>query len=113
MKGISQEKAKQNSIKYKEMYEQWRRGHSTLQQIGEQHDITKQRVWQIITRCKLGEGEYYVGVDVARNKWLEYKELYTTMGEARRGYKTWLETQDIKVAADNNKTAPHTGWSWN
>ena len=59
MKGISQLKAKENSIKYKGMFEKWSNSTTTLEELGIEYDITKQRVWQIITRCKLVYGDYY------------------------------------------------------
>ena len=34
----------------------------TLEDIGMQYGITKQRVWQIIRFCKLGNGDYYKGL---------------------------------------------------
>ena len=109
MKGISQLKAKENAIKYKTMYERWKMG-STLQEIGENYAISKQRVWQIITRCKLGDGEYYVGVDVARNKWSELKKDYTLSKDVKSAFNEWLNEKNIKIAADNKQTAPHTGF---
>lgn len=109
MKGISQEKAKQNTLKYKMMFEQWKIG-STLVEIGEDYKISKQRVWQIITRCKLGDGDYYVGVNVARNKWNELKKEYTLASEIQEAYNDWLMRKDVKIAADNHKKAPHTRW---
>ena len=111
MKGISYIKAKQNSIKYREMYDKWQTENDTLQQIGKEYGITKQRVWQIVTRCKLGDGDYYVGVNIARDKWLEYIEAFS-MKDAKKAYERWLEDQDIKIAADNRKVAPHTGWEY-
>ena len=74
MKGISQNKALENSIRYKKIYEKWEEGNTTLKELGEHHNVTKQRMWQIITRCKLGDGDYYSGVNIARNKWLQIKE---------------------------------------
>ncbi len=109
MKGISQEKAKQNTLKYKMMFEQWKIG-STLVEIGEDYKISKQRVWQIITRCKLGDGDYYVGVNVARNKWNELKKEHTLASEIQKAYNDWLTKKDVKIAADNHKKAPHTRW---
>mgnify|MGYP000043853691 CR=1 FL=1 len=89
MKGISQLKAKENTIRYKTMYEKWKLG-ATLQEIGENYAISKQRVWQIITRCKLGDGDYYAGVDVARNNWLKFKELHGNLQKAQENYKQCL-----------------------
>lgn len=108
MKGISQLKAKENTIRYKTMYDKWKLG-ATLQEIGENYAISKQRVWQIITRCKLGDGDYYAGVDVARNNWLKFKELHGNLEKAQENYKQWLHNIDVKVTSDNRNTAPHTG----
>jgi hypothetical protein len=109
MKGISQNKALENSIRYKKIYEKWVQGNFTLQQLGEQHNVTKQRMWQIVTRCKLGDGDYYSGVNIARNKWLEIKELHPDAEEAQIQYKHWLRGINIKIALDNHSVAPHTG----
>tara|TARA_R100000742_G_C4244546_1_gene63678 strand:+ start:220 stop:567 length:348 start_codon:yes stop_codon:yes gene_type:complete len=111
MKGISQRKVLENSIKYKKIYLDWQTKGSTLQELGEKHDVTKQRMWQIITRCKLGDGDYYSGVSVARNKWLQIKELYETVEEAEIHYKHWLREKNIKLALDNMTVAPHSGLS--
>ena len=57
MRGISKEKADQNAIRYRGIYEKWQTEESiTLEQLGKEHEVTKQRMWQIITRCKLGNG---------------------------------------------------------
>ena len=104
MKGISQLKAKENE---RVIYTP---GTFQLQEIGENYAISKQRVWQIITRCKLGDGEYYVGVDVARNKWSELKKDYTLSKDVKSAFNEWLNEKNIKIAADNKQTAPHTGF---
>jgi hypothetical protein len=41
MKGISQEKAKENSIRYRKMYEQWSTDSTTLEQLGKDYNLTK------------------------------------------------------------------------
>tara|TARA_R110000796_G_scaffold74379_2_gene167374 strand:- start:4118 stop:4456 length:339 start_codon:yes stop_codon:yes gene_type:complete len=110
MKGISERKAKENSIKYRLMYVQWKKSEDTLEELGDKYGITKQRMWQIITRCKLGEGDYYYGVQIARNKWSEFKQLYSDVDQTQRAFNEWLNDRDIKLAANNEKTAPHTGW---
>ena len=60
MKGISQEKAKENSIRYRRMYEQWSTDSTTLERMGKEHNLTKQRMWQNLkhsttTQIKLKE----------------------------------------------------------
>ena len=112
MKGISQQKAKENSIRYRDMYDKWTSSETTLEQLGKEYDVTKQRVWQIITRCKLGDGDYYYGVHVARNKWSEFKQLYSDVDQTQRAFNEWLNDREIKLIENNQKVAPHTGWDW-
>jgi len=112
MKGISQEKAKENAIRYRAIYEKWSTQETTLEELGKEYNITKQRMWQIITRCKLGDGDYYYGVQIARNKWVELKTLYQEIDQTKRAFSEWLKERDIKLTSDNQKIAPHTGWNW-
>ena len=112
MKGISQQKAKENSIKYRDMYDTWNNTTITLEQLGKEHNVTKQRMWQIITRCKLGDGDYYYGVHVARNKWSEFKQLYSDVNQTKRAFDEWLKEREIKLIENNQKVAPHMGWDW-
>lgn len=44
---------------YKEIVTLYSSGTMTMKEIGERFDITKQRVWQIITKMKKGQGDYY------------------------------------------------------
>ena len=46
----------------------------TLEDIGNKHNIPKQRVWQIIRFSKLGGGDYYQGLRL-------YNRAYTTFVE--------------------------------
>tara|TARA_B110000263_G_C15201270_1_gene460770 strand:+ start:577 stop:924 length:348 start_codon:yes stop_codon:yes gene_type:complete len=113
MKGISEQKAKENSIRYRTMYERWLKEKLTLEQLGNEYELTKQRAWQIITRCKLGQGDYYHGVHIARHKWGELKLLYSSdLEQTKRAYDEWLKERDIKLTSHNQKYAPHTGWDW-
>ena len=110
MKGISQANAEKNSIRYRGMYDQWSDSKTTLEELGKEHDVTKQRMWQIITRCKLGNGDYYYGVAVARHKWSEFTELYSDVEQTQRAFNAWLGEREIKLTSNNQKVAPHTGW---
>tara|TARA_R100001510_G_C7585294_1_gene156841 strand:+ start:457 stop:801 length:345 start_codon:yes stop_codon:yes gene_type:complete len=112
MKGISHLKAKENSIKYKSMYDKWNNSTTTLEELGKEYDITKQRVWQIITRCKLGDGSYYDGVQVARNKWNELNSTFDDMDEITAEYNAWLKTSGVKISVNNQSVVPHSGWDW-
>ena len=44
---------------YKELVTLYSSGTMTMKEIGEKFDITKQRVWQIITKMEKGQGDYY------------------------------------------------------
>jgi len=44
---------------YKEIVTLYGSGTMTMEEIGEKFEITKQRVWQIITKMKKGQGDYY------------------------------------------------------
>lgn len=110
MKGISAEKARENSIRYREIFDRWVEEDITLEQLGNEYGVTKQRMWQIVTRCKLAEGDYYRGVNLARNKWTELYSTYQDSEQTKRAFNEWLASKEIKVAVDNKKVAPHTGW---
>ena len=112
MKGISETKAKENNIKYGAIYKEYSTSSTTLEELGKRYNITKQRVWQIITRCKLGDGDYYQGVQVARNKWSELNALYSDFEEIVPAYNSWLVSQGIKTAKNNQTVIPHAGWDW-
>ena len=111
MRGISKQKADENSVMYRSIYDKWlSEDELTLEQLGEEYDVTKQRMWQIITRCKLGKGDYYYGVKLARDKWSELYSTYKDKEQARLAFNDWLEDNKIRVIGNNIKVAPHTGW---
>ena len=112
MKGISIAKAQENAIKYRTMFDKWSKDEVTLEELGNEYGVTKQRMWQIITRCKLGQGDYYYGVQLARHKWTELRSLYHDVEQTQLAFNAWLEDRKIKLASDNQKVAPHTGWDW-
>ena len=64
-KGISEESASCYLDKYREMLSLYEQG-KTLEQIGDRYGITKQRVHQIIRRCKIGDGDYYKAVSIEK-----------------------------------------------
>ena len=110
MRGISKQKADENSVRYRSIYDKWlSEDELTLEQLGEEYDVTKQRMWQIITRCKLGKGDYYYGVKLARDKWSELYSTYKDKEQARLAFNDWLEDNKIRVIGNNKKVAPHTG----
>ena len=101
MRGIDTYKAEQNAKRYRAIYDDWKAAEETLAELGEKYELTKQRVWQIVTRCKLGDGDYYR---------TEFMQLYQDNEQSKRAYDEWLKEVDVKLASDNQKVAPHTGW---
>lgn len=73
----------------------------TLEDIGMQYGITKQRVWQIIRFCKLGNGDYYKGL-------AEYNKVYRSfLDETQDGksanyrLREWLKLKNIRTIKNN------------
>jgi|TARA_R110002020_G_scaffold83267_4_gene206335 predicted DNA-binding protein YlxM (UPF0122 family) len=58
MQGIDEQSAKDFLDRNKLIYNLYKKG-ATMEQIGEKYGVSKQRIHQIIRRCKIGEGEYY------------------------------------------------------
>ena len=111
MQGIDEISAKSFLDRNKDMWDAYKKG-KTMEQIGDEYGVTKQRVHQIIRRCKLGDGDYYYGTQIARNKWSEFKNMYDDLDQTKRAFDDWLKERDIKLIANNQKAAPHTGWDW-
>ena len=113
MKGISKERMMKQDRMYKDMYLVWIGDGCTLQELGERFNVTKQRAWQIMQRCLLGDGYYYTGQQKAREKQQELAKLYSNEEEQiQRAYNEWLERKCIRTIANNKKKAPHTGWDF-
>jgi len=112
MRGITPKKKVESQEKYERIYSMWQEDESTLQEIGSHFDLTKQRVWQIVTRCKLGDGDYYLGTQVARNKWNELNSTYNDIDEITTEYNAWLKTIGVKTSINNQSVVPHSGWDW-
>jgi hypothetical protein len=110
MKGISDEKAHEKLMQYQKIYALYSTGDFTLAAIGQKFDLTKQRVWQIITRCKLGEGNYYFGSQAARVTWRLLKKQFEDPQKVELEFMEWLSENDIRVIRSNRTAAPHTGW---
>ncbi len=85
MQGINEELATNFLKRNKEMFDMYKQG-LTMENIGDKFNISKQRVHQIIRRCKIGEGHYYDALQVEQEK----KHL------PNEEYKDWLETKGIK-----------------
>ena len=64
---------------------------------GKQYNITKQRVHQIISCCRISGGDYYAGRKLAR----EYKTEIQTKQDAKVLFKQWLQEKGVKIALNN------------
>jgi len=58
-KGISNEKKEKNRQLYRSIYEEYSKGDITLASLGQKYGLTKQRIWQIVSRSSLGDGDYF------------------------------------------------------
>ena len=68
MKGIDRDKATFYLERNQSIYREYVETKQTMEQLAERYNITKQRVWQIIRRCTLGEGDYYKGFENFKHK---------------------------------------------
>ena len=59
IKSLSKQEIESYEKIYKEIVTLYSSGTMTMKEIGEKFDITKQRVWQIITKMEKGQGDYY------------------------------------------------------
>ena len=85
MQGINKELATDFLKRNKEMFDMYKQG-LTMENIGDKYNISKQRVHQIIRRCKIGEGHYYNAHQIEQEK----KHL------PNEDYSEWLKTKGIK-----------------
>ena len=95
MQGISEKEAELYLGRYEEMYSLYLNGW-TLLRIGHRYDLTKQRVWQIIRRCKLGDGDYYEAQVQEKEKKREIEQLALSVAEAAMHYTQWLGSKGVR-----------------
>ena len=86
MQGIDEQSAKDFLDRNKIIYNLYRDG-ETMEEIGAKFGITKQRVHQIIRRCKIGDGDYYGAADIENKQ----KMLHEA------DYADWLKTKGVKT----------------
>lgn len=84
---------------YFNIYMTYVNSHSTLEDIGNKYDISKQRVWQIIRYCKLGHGDYYKGLNSYNKVYKSLKEEYVNASsrELNRMMREWLKLNNIRL----------------
>ena len=48
---------------YFQIYMTYNNSHVTLEELGDKYHVSKQRVWQIVRLCKIGDGNYFRGLE--------------------------------------------------
>tara|TARA_R100000687_G_C6337446_1_gene112600 strand:+ start:157 stop:471 length:315 start_codon:yes stop_codon:yes gene_type:complete len=95
MQGINEVNANFHLSRNEEIHSLYLNG-CTMEEIGKKFNISKQRVWQIIRRCKLGDGNYYAGYQVESEKRKEFFQLTGSIKLADKEYTTWLKSKGVK-----------------
>ena len=90
MQGIDEQSAKDFLDRNKIIYNLYRDG-ETMERIGEKYGGSKQRVHQIIRRCKIGEGHYYDAHKLETDK----KE------QDPANFDSWLKNKGVKTIKRN------------
>ncbi len=88
MQGIDEVSAKSFLDRNKDMWDAYKKG-KTMEQIGDEYGVTKQRVHQIIRRCKLGDGDYYVAHQIEKDM-IDHSD-----------YTDWLKNKGVKTIKRN------------
>ena len=107
--GITEHRQLEKIVLYKEIFNKYSTTTLTLQELGKEYGLTKQRISQIVIRCKVGDGDYYSGGQKARELWDTISEDYTendSMAPSirRELFRSHLEQHfDIKIAKNNHK----------
>tara|TARA_R100000656_G_scaffold121418_3_gene96382 strand:+ start:704 stop:1024 length:321 start_codon:yes stop_codon:yes gene_type:complete len=98
MKGIDKLNASLHRNRNSKIYYEYTNTNQTMEQLAYKHEITKQRVWQIIRRCELGAGDYYKGFETYRDKQESLKELGVPQEQAHTLLRKWMSDKfDIKT----------------
>ena len=59
IQSLSQEDIAKNDETYKQIFQLYDTGTMTLKEIGQIYNVSKQRIWQIVTKIQEGNGDYY------------------------------------------------------
>lgn len=100
--GITEHKQIEKTVLYEDIFNKYSTTTLTLQELGDEYELTKQRISQIVIRCLVGDGDYYRGGDLAKENWKLLSRKYTG-DELVDQYKKWLERFPIKISKNNRK----------
>ncbi len=107
--GITTENQHNKAILYSEIFDEYCTSTITLRELGEKYGLTRQRVSQIIIRCRVGKGDYYKGGEKAKELWNTISEENKIEDELDKTYRrelfrSTLETNfGIKISKNNHK----------
>ena len=84
---------------YFNIYMTYTNSYTTLEEIGNKYDVSKQRVWQIVRYCKLGEGNYYKGLKLYNETYKNFQKDFTdadlkTLNALMRD---WMKLKNIRL----------------
>ncbi len=98
MRNILMKKAELKDI-YFNIYMTYTNSYTTLEDIGYKYDISKQRVWQIIRYCRLGDGNYYKGLEAYNKAPNKMKTTFKDIGSkvVNEAMRNWLESEGVRL----------------
>jgi len=84
---------------YFNIYMTYTNSHITLEEIGMKHDVSKQRIWQIVRFCKLGGGDYYKGLKLYNEVHNRYKKDFENANPKTINalMRDWMKLKDIRL----------------
>ena len=77
--------------------------HTTLEDIGLKHDVSKQRVWQIVRYSKLGKGDYYLGLKRYNECYKEYSSFEKDPKIINNMVREWMQLNSIRLIKTKQK----------
>ena len=98
MKARDGRRSKLRSV-YFQIYMTYTNSNVTLEEIGDKYHVSKQRVWQIVRLCKIGNGNYCKGLESLNKVKKSYKEEFPeasskTINELTRD---WMKLKNIRL----------------
>tara|TARA_R100001143_G_C3302093_1_gene106080 strand:- start:343 stop:636 length:294 start_codon:yes stop_codon:yes gene_type:complete len=84
---------------YFNIYMTYINSYTTLEEVGRKHDISKQRVWQIVRFCRLGEGNYYTGLKLYNETYKSYQEEFAKADSKTLNalMRDWMKLKNIRL----------------
>ena len=104
MKGINEDKANFYTDRNQNIYKEYIETKQTMEQLANKYNMTKQRIWQIIRRCTMGEGDYYKGFNNFKTKEESLKELGIKGDRRHELLRKWMgDRYEIKTIPLENE----------